>query len=145
MMKFISSIIAFSLTFILSVVLIGVPKNTYHANYSNLTCYTQNQKNIVSLLRRDIRNGDVRSQEIKELLTLRLDKGARCADVLVQTEKKMAEIDEKLRSLQAVKRASAKGVARKPSAPSPTGASSRCVVSKRSVLRSPSPSGNTAG
>ncbi len=43
-------------------------------------------------------------KEIKELMTLRLDERAMCGDVLVQTEKKIAEIDEKLRSLRAVKR-----------------------------------------
>jgi MerR family mercuric resistance operon transcriptional regulator len=43
-------------------------------------------------------------KEIKELMTLRLDERAMCCDVLVQTEKKIAEIDEKLRSLRSVKR-----------------------------------------
>ena len=43
-------------------------------------------------------------KEIKELMTLRLDERAMCGDVLAQTEKKITEIDEKLRSLRAVKR-----------------------------------------
>ncbi len=43
-------------------------------------------------------------KEIKELMALRLDEEAMCGDVLAQTEKKIAEIDEKLRSLRAVKK-----------------------------------------
>ncbi len=43
-------------------------------------------------------------KEIMELMALRLGGRARCGDVLSQAEKKIAEIDEKLRSLRAVRR-----------------------------------------
>lgn len=43
-------------------------------------------------------------KEIKELLGLRLDEGARCGDVLVQAERKLSEIDERLQTLRAVRR-----------------------------------------
>ena len=42
-------------------------------------------------------------KEIKELLGLRLDDRARCGDVLIQAERKLAEVEEKLRALRAVK------------------------------------------
>ncbi|MDA0999033.1 MAG: MerR family transcriptional regulator [bacterium] len=43
-------------------------------------------------------------EEIKELLGLQIDKKARCQDVLEQAERKISEIDGKLRTLRAVKR-----------------------------------------
>ncbi|MDP7385285.1 MAG: MerR family transcriptional regulator [Nitrospinota bacterium] len=42
-------------------------------------------------------------KEIKELLVLRLNDRARCGDVLVQAERKLGEVEEKLRALRAVK------------------------------------------
>ena len=44
-------------------------------------------------------------KEIKELLALRLDPRASCADVRRRAEAKIADIDEKLRALRAMKRA----------------------------------------
>ncbi len=46
--------------------------------------------------------------EIKELLAMRSDARARCADVRVQAERKMAEIDEKVKALRAVRKSLAK-------------------------------------
>lgn len=66
-MKFISSIVAFSLTFILSVALIGVPQDTFSTNFSHNSCHNSMGKKVVSLLRRDIRNGEVRRYEINQL------------------------------------------------------------------------------
>jgi hypothetical protein len=66
-MKFISSIVAFSLTFILSVVLIGVPQNTFFTTTSHTNCFNHNENNVVQLLRQDVRNGDVRRYEINEI------------------------------------------------------------------------------
>ena len=43
-------------------------------------------------------------EEIRELLELRLEDGARCRDVQLQAEHKVAEIEEKIRSLRTVKR-----------------------------------------
>ena len=42
-------------------------------------------------------------KEIKELLALRLDSRAKCEDVLKRAESKIAEIEDKIRSLQAMK------------------------------------------
>ena len=42
-------------------------------------------------------------KEIKELMALRLDEQTMCGDILAQAERKIAEIDEKLHSLRAVK------------------------------------------
>lgn len=44
-------------------------------------------------------------REIKELLSLRASRGARCGDVLQRAKTKMGEIDEKIRTLQAIQRA----------------------------------------
>ena len=44
-------------------------------------------------------------KEIKELLALRLDPRASCADVRRRAEAKIADIDGKLRALRAIKRA----------------------------------------
>ena len=44
-------------------------------------------------------------REIKELLALRLDAGARCLDVRERAEAKISEIDAKIRSLRTMKRA----------------------------------------
>ena len=44
-------------------------------------------------------------KEIKELFALRLDPRASCADVRRRAEAKIADIDEKLRALRAMKRA----------------------------------------
>jgi MerR family mercuric resistance operon transcriptional regulator len=43
-------------------------------------------------------------KEIKELFDLRLDENARCGDVMTQTERKLEEIDAKIRMLQRVER-----------------------------------------
>ena len=43
-------------------------------------------------------------KEIKELLALRGDPDTTCADVRVRTDAKITEIDEKIRTLQAMKR-----------------------------------------
>ena len=43
-------------------------------------------------------------KEIKELFDLRLDENARCGDVMTQTERKLEEIDDKIRMLQRVER-----------------------------------------
>lgn len=43
-------------------------------------------------------------EEIKELFGLQIDEKARCQDVLRQAQGKIAEIDEKLKTLRAVKR-----------------------------------------
>lgn len=50
-------------------------------------------------------------REIKELLSLRAAPKAQCADVRERTEAKMKDIEEKIRSLQAMKKALAKLVA----------------------------------
>ena len=44
-------------------------------------------------------------KEIKELLALRISPRSRCADVRTRTEAKIAEIDQKMRSLLAMKQA----------------------------------------
>ena len=50
-------------------------------------------------------------KEIKELLSLRAAPKARCADVRERAEAKIKDIEEKIRSLQAMKKALAKLVA----------------------------------
>lgn len=42
--------------------------------------------------------------EIKELMTMRANAEAKCGDAGAQAERKMAEIEEKIRTLQAMKR-----------------------------------------
>ena len=42
--------------------------------------------------------------EIKELLVMRSDARARCGDVRLQAERKMAEIEEKIKALRAVRK-----------------------------------------
>ncbi len=44
-------------------------------------------------------------REIGELLSLRATPGASCADVLIRAEEKLADIDEKIRKLKAVRKA----------------------------------------
>ncbi|MDQ7784764.1 MAG: heavy metal-responsive transcriptional regulator [Desulfomonilaceae bacterium] len=44
-------------------------------------------------------------KEIKELLSLRFQPGARCADVRAQAEAKIAEMEEKIRTLESMKAA----------------------------------------
>jgi MerR family mercuric resistance operon transcriptional regulator len=44
-------------------------------------------------------------KEIKDLLALRVTQGATCEDVLQKARLKISEIDEKIRSLRAVKKA----------------------------------------
>lgn len=44
-------------------------------------------------------------KEIRELLSLRARPGARCADVLARAEAKIQDVDAKLRSLRAMRRA----------------------------------------
>ncbi len=44
-------------------------------------------------------------REIKELLSLRFQPGARCADVRAHAEAKIADIEEKIRTLQSMKAA----------------------------------------
>jgi hypothetical protein len=57
MMKFITKLVAFTVTFGFSVALIGLP-NTF-TNQTN-----QTQRNITSLIERDVRNGDERFSKI---------------------------------------------------------------------------------
>lgn len=67
MMKFISSIVAFSLTFIISVALIGVPQRTTYTNIAHPHCHnSQVAAGVVELLRQDISNGEVRRKEINQ-------------------------------------------------------------------------------
>ena len=44
-------------------------------------------------------------REIRELFELRADDGARCTDVRRRAEDKLADVDEKIRSLRAIRRA----------------------------------------
>ena len=44
-------------------------------------------------------------REIKELLSLRIQPGRSCADVRARAEQKIAEIDQKIRTLQAMRKA----------------------------------------
>ncbi len=50
-------------------------------------------------------------KEISELLSLRVDPGTTCADVKRRAEAKIADIEEKIRTLQSIKKAIAKLVA----------------------------------
>lgn len=47
-------------------------------------------------------------KEIQELLALRIDPGSSCAEIRQRTEAKIADIDEKIRTLKAMKRALAR-------------------------------------
>jgi len=62
MMKFITGIVAFTLTFIFSVALVGFPK----ADFLPFEIRGNNQtaRNIASLIQRDVRNGDERFDKI---------------------------------------------------------------------------------
>lgn len=64
MMKFITTIAAFSLTFILSVALVGFPKETSSFNLFQPRTINRTQDNILSLLTVDISNGVKRDQKI---------------------------------------------------------------------------------
>ncbi len=61
-MKFITGIVAFTLTFIFSVVLVGFPKADFLP--FEIRGNNQTQQNISSLLQRDVRNGDERFDKI---------------------------------------------------------------------------------
>ena len=63
-------------------------------------------------------------KEIKELLSLRVDEDKTCADVRQQAEAKMADIEDRIRTLQRMKRALAK-VTRQCSGSGPT---SECPI-----------------
>ena len=63
-------------------------------------------------------------KEIKELLSLRVDKDKTCADVRQQAEAKITDIEERIRSLQRMKRARVK-VTRQCSGRGPT---SECPI-----------------
>ena len=63
-MKFITAIAAFSLTFILSVALVGFPKTDYDTQVFELRSNIQVQQNISYLLNQDIRNGRDRDRKI---------------------------------------------------------------------------------
>lgn len=69
-MKSITAIIAFTLTFGFSVALVGLvfgfPQTV---GFNNSFCHIKDQSNIVSLLQRDIRNGQIRDSEINTLST----------------------------------------------------------------------------
>lgn len=54
-------------------------------------------------------------KEIKELLALRVDPATTCADVRQQAEAKVSDIDEKIRTLQSMKRVLTRLVATCPS------------------------------
>ena len=61
-MKFITGIVAFTLTFVFSVALVGFPKADFlpfEAQFSSPTA-----RNIASLVQRDVRNGDERFNKI---------------------------------------------------------------------------------
>ncbi len=66
MMKFITTIAAFSLTFILSVALVGFPKTDYDAQFYQLKTDIQTEQNISYLLDQDIRNGSSRDGNISD-------------------------------------------------------------------------------
>lgn len=79
-MKSILSIIVFTLTFGFSVLLIGLvfgfPEKesvaeVFEIRSSHTRCLNQSQRNIESLLRRDINKGDERSSEIREIFNQR--------------------------------------------------------------------------
>ncbi len=63
-------------------------------------------------------------KEIKELLSLRVDEDKTCADVRQQAEAKIADIEDRIRSLQRMKRALVK-VTRQCSGSGPT---SECPI-----------------
>ena len=63
-------------------------------------------------------------KEIKELLSLRVDEGKTCADVRQQAEAKIADIEDRIRSLQRMKRTLVK-VTRQCSGSGPT---SECPI-----------------
>lgn len=65
MMKFITGIVAFTLTFVFSVSLVGFP-NTEVIPFE-IRGNSQIQQNISSLLRRDIRNGKKRDKKIDNI------------------------------------------------------------------------------
>ncbi len=69
-MKFITTIGAFSLTFILSVALVGFPKMNY-LPFETVNNY-RIQKNISSLLQQDINNGSERDIKIYSLIDAEL-------------------------------------------------------------------------
>jgi hypothetical protein len=64
--KFITAIVAFSTTFVLSVLLIGVPKENFELQ-GFATRSSQTKQSISSLLRRDISNGRERDRKINEI------------------------------------------------------------------------------
>ena len=66
-MKFITGIVAFSLTFILSVALVGFPETNYEAQVFELRNNFKTEQNISYLLNQDIRNGDKRDGKIYAL------------------------------------------------------------------------------
>ena len=65
MMKFITGIVAFTLTFVFSVALIGFPKADFVP--FEVRGDSQVQQNVASLLRRDIRNGRERDKKLDEM------------------------------------------------------------------------------
>ena len=65
--KTILSLIAFSATFISSVLLIGLPQNNFYAKFNQARVYSQNRHNIRMLLWQDINNGRARNQELMNL------------------------------------------------------------------------------
>lgn len=64
-MKFITGIVAFTLTFGFSVALIGFPKTDFVS--FEIRENSQEQQNIASLLRRDIRNGRERDKKLDDM------------------------------------------------------------------------------
>ncbi len=67
MMKFITKIIAFTLTFVFSVALVGFPQTDLTAFDFVIKKDLQTQQNISSLLQRDIRNGEKRDKNLDEI------------------------------------------------------------------------------
>lgn len=69
--------------------------------------YRQFDESVVDRLRfiREAKVLGFTLNEIKELLSLKLDPVSSCADVKSQAEAKIADIEEKLRTLQRMKRA----------------------------------------
>ncbi len=74
---------------------------------SNYRLYGEASVQRVGFIRRSQELGFTLN-EIRELLSLRAKSGARCADVLARAEIKVRSIDEKIRTLQAMRRALAK-------------------------------------
>lgn len=72
--------------------------------------YRQYTENVVHRLRfiRRAKELGFTLNEIKELLSLRLDPSTTCADVKSRAEAKIKDVDEKLRTLQRMKRALAR-------------------------------------